>query len=92
MPRPRVIAVDVDGTLCLAGEPNTALIEWLRKRREDGYSLTLWSNRGEAHARATAERYACADLFAHIVSKPGYVVDDRGWAWIRDTEVVRMPR
>lgn len=90
LPSPRVIAVDVDGTLHRAGEPNTRLIAWLIERKSEGFSLTLWSARGEQHARNMAQRCGCVELFDHIVSKPGYVVDDRGWSWIKYTEVVRF--
>ena len=85
---PQMIAVDVDGTLSLSGVPNTKLIEWLRERRDEGFTLTLWSARGEAHARNAAELFGVTDLFAAIISKPGYIVDDKGWSWIRFTQVV----
>jgi len=86
----RVIACDVDGTLHREGEPNTRLIAWLTDRKSEGFSITLWSARGEQHARNMAQRCGCVGLFDHIVSKPGYVVDDRGWSWIKYTEVVRF--
>ena len=86
--QPRMIAVDVDGTLSLNGQPNTVLIEWLRRRRQDGYQLMLWSSRGEAHARRCAELFGVADLFAWIIPKPGAVVDDQGWAWTQYAHVV----
>jgi len=90
LPRRRVIACDVDGTLHQQGEPNTRLIAWLRARKAEGFSITLWSARGEQHARMMAKRCECVELFDHIVSKPGYVVDDLGWSWIKYTEVVRF--
>ena len=86
----RVIACDVDGTLHREGEPNTRLIAWLGDRKAEGFSITLWSARGEQHARNMAELCGCLGLFDHIVSKPGYVVDDLGWSWIKYTEVVRL--
>ena len=88
-PPPRVIAIDVDGTLQIGGEANARLIEWCRQRKADGFQLILWSARGEAHARRYAEAFAVADLFAVICSKPGYIVDDLGWGWIRHTRVIR---
>jgi len=87
---PRVIAVDVDGTLHIGGNPNTKAIAWLHKRKAEGYTLMLWSMRGEKHARLIAGQMGCADLFDCIVSKPGFILDDEGWGWIKRTRVVRV--
>ena len=88
-PPPRVIAVDVDGTLLINGTANQPLIDWCIKQRDAGLSLMLWSSRGEAHARNVATAFDVADLFSVICSKPGYVVDDQGWNWIRYTRIIR---
>ena len=88
-PRQKVIAVDVDGTLSLRGQPNTKLIEWCKAKASEGFSLMLWSSQGEQHARDMADRFGCADLFHVICSKPGAIVDDKGWGWIKYTTVVR---
>lgn len=87
-PPRRCIAVDVDGTLHIGGQPNVALIAWCRVRKQDGYSLILWSAQGEEHARSVATAFGCADLFDVIVSKPGYIVDDNGWDWIKYTRAL----
>lgn len=87
-PPPRVIAVDVDSTLQVGGVANLKLIDWCRARKAAGFTLVLWSSRGEAHARTVAEKFGVAELFTHILSKPGYVVDDQGWGWIKYTRVV----
>lgn len=88
-PAPRVIAVDVDGTLHVAGLPNHRVIEWCRKKAADGFTLILWSSRGEAYARNAAKLFGVEDLFPVIISKPGYIVDDMGWSWIKYTHIVR---
>jgi hydroxymethylpyrimidine pyrophosphatase-like HAD family hydrolase len=88
-PPPKVIAVDVDGTLYINGGANLKLIEWLKVKKEKGFRLMLWSARGESHARNAAETFGVADLFHTICSKPGYVVDDLGWSWIKHTKVIR---
>lgn len=46
----KIIAVDFDGTLCVnkwpaIGEPNLALIEWLKQESLNGNKLILWSCR-----------------------------------------------
>ena len=83
-----MIAVDVDGTLSLDGEANTLLIDWLHKRKAEGYKLMLWSSRGEAHAHAAAIKFGCLDLFDWVIPKPCAVVDDQGWSWVRYTQIV----
>ena len=45
-----IIAVDFDGTLCnnawpFIGAPRTAVIAWIRARKQDGDKLILWTNR-----------------------------------------------
>ena len=88
-PPPRVIAIDVDGTLQQRGSPNKRLIEWCKERKADGFTLILWSARGEVYARNYAELFGVLDLFDLICSKPGYIVDDQGWGWIKYTRVIR---
>ena len=44
----QIIAVDFDGTLCFSkwpdcGEPNQALINYLKKWKSDGNKLILWT-------------------------------------------------
>lgn len=54
----QIIAVDFDGTLCFSkwpdcGEPNQALINYLKKWKADGNKLILWTCRiGEALSTA----------------------------------------
>lgn len=45
-----IYAVDFDGTLCRnawpgIGEPNEALIRWLKREKENGATLILWTMR-----------------------------------------------
>ena len=89
---PRIIAVDVDGTLHIGGEPNAAAIELLEQKKAEGFKLMLWSMRGERHARAIATQCGCLDLFDVVTGKPGYVLDDEGWRWTRRTVVLRLGR
>jgi predicted mannosyl-3-phosphoglycerate phosphatase (HAD superfamily) len=80
-----VIFCDVDGTLITSGQVNARLVDWLRLRHNEGFELVLWSSRGREHAEKAASIAGCAELFQSIVSKPGYIVDDKGWAWIKYT-------
>lgn len=89
LPTPKAICVDVDGTLITDGRLNTGLIDYLRGRKAEGYELTLWSMRGASYARCVATDYLLYDLFDHIISKPGIVIDDRGTDWMRRAIVIR---
>lgn len=40
-----IIAVDFDGTLCVNGMPNTALIADLRAKQAQGHIIILWTCR-----------------------------------------------
>lgn len=89
LPAPRVLAVDVDGTLSNRGHLNTAVLEFVRRRRAEGFQTLLWSMRGEGYARAAAAAFACQADFDHILGKPGYILDDQGLLWMRDAHIVR---
>lgn len=85
-PPPSVVYIDVDGTLLIDGQINEPLVDWLREAHRAGYQLVLWSSAGEDHARQTAAQADLTELFHAILSKPGYVVDDMGWRWVRYTQ------
>ncbi len=89
-PPPKVIAVDVDGTLINSSGVNTRVVAWCRKRKAEGFYLMLWSSRGEAHARNAARVSETEGLFDLICSKPGQILDDQGWGWIRYTTIARL--
>jgi len=75
--------VDIDGTL------SKKVIEWIKERKTEGYRFVLWSARGEKYAIFVAGKYNIVDLFEHIISKPGYIIDDKGWSWIKYTKIIR---
>lgn len=87
-PPPRVIAVDIDGTLLNNGILNQPLVEWCNKKKQDGFRLMLWSSRGLDYANRFVAHFGLDGIFDDVVSKPGYLVDDQGWRWIRYTKVV----
>ena len=89
LPPPKCIAVDVDGTLIgKFNLPNEKLISWCKFQKSQGFYLILWSARGRDHAVKTAESYRCLELWDVIMSKPGYIVDDKGWNWVKYTKVL----
>ena len=79
--RPKTIFVDFDGTLYKSGDIDAALVAWLRARKEEGYELTLWSMAGAERANGVVERAGLSGLFARVITKPGFIVDDQGWKW-----------
>jgi hydroxymethylpyrimidine pyrophosphatase-like HAD family hydrolase len=87
--RRRLIAVDVDGTILLSSGENQLAVAFLKSRKAEGFDLMLWSARGEDHAREVATRFGIANLFKTICAKPGYILDDKGWEWIKYTKVIR---
>lgn len=87
-PPPKLVAVDVDGTLIINGIVNADLVKWIKQKSCEGFKLMLWSARGEDHARKAADMAGLSDVFDFIISKPGYIVDDRGWSWIKYTRVI----
>lgn len=88
LPRPKTIYVDVDGTLILKnGETNQDLIDFLISKANT-YELILWSMAGERHAREVADRLKITSLFSHILTKPGYMIDDDGKNWLRFTHLI----
>jgi hydroxymethylpyrimidine pyrophosphatase-like HAD family hydrolase len=88
----KTIAVDVDGTLIHGSSVNEPLIAWLRVRKEEGHELILWSARGREHARRAARVTETESLFDAIISKPGRIVDDLGWSWIKWTKIIHPSR
>lgn len=88
-PPPKVIAVDVDGTLHHAGRLNETLVAYLQARKSEGFRLMLWSARGIANATAAIETFGLHGLFDDVVSKPGYIIDDLGWTWIKYSRVIK---
>lgn len=88
LPPAKVIAVDIDGTLLCDGQINRILINWCQQKQHDGYRLMLWSARGLEYAQRFVEHYGLHGIFDDIVSKPGYIVDDQGWAWTRYTHII----
>jgi len=87
-PRNRCVCIDVDDTLLIKGRLNEGLAEWAKEQKERGAEVVLWSAAGVDHARDVADRFNVVDNFTHIMSKPGYIVDDVGWDWIKYVKVL----
>lgn len=89
-PPTRAVAVDIDGTLVGGdGQLNTGVVDWCRARKAVGFELILWSARGVNYAQSVVFKFGLEGLFDAIISKPGYILDDLGWDWIKYTRVVR---
>lgn len=85
LPLPKCIAVDVDGTLIIDGRPNARLVVWIKSMHRAGHEVFVWSMRGAEHSRRAAALSGIDDLVCACISKPGCIVDDKGWTWTRGT-------
>jgi len=86
--RPKTIAIDIDGTLYCDGNLNDKLVAWVKRMHKEGYEIIVWSSRGKQYAKDAAIMAGIDDIADAIISKPGYVCDDKGWEWIKFTTVV----
>ena len=84
----RAIYCDVDGTLLLLTGPNLELIRGLKRLKETGFRLFLWSARGDTYAAKAAALCGCSSLFEAIIPKPGAVIDNAGWAWTKFVKIL----
>lgn len=87
-PVARCIGVDIDGTLIRGGRLNEDLAAWAKRKKDEGFDVMLWSARGREYAEAVAAKFGIEDHFTVICGKPGYIVDDMGWNWIKFTRVL----
>lgn len=79
-PPPRCLAIDVDGVLLVRGQIDQRVVEHARLRISEGWDVYVWSSRGRAHAERACKM---AGLDVPAISKPGYILDDKGWGWTR---------
>ena len=86
---PRTIAIDVDSTLYVGDWLDCGIVEFARRKHAEGFEIIVWSARGREYARQAAEYSGLAEICTAI-SKPGYIVDDQGWNWIRWTREIRI--
>src|SRR5438105_4145053 len=71
------VFVDVDLTLVDAnGRILPGAMEGLRRLKEAGCHLFLWSSCGTEYCRKVAETNALAELFEGFSAKPDIVIDD----------------
>jgi len=66
------------------------VFSFLHAKHAEGFELTLWSMRGEEHAKLAAHEAGCTSLFTHILGKPGYIIDDKNWQWCRDVPSIKL--
>jgi len=86
LPKPKSIFVDIDGTLTSRGKLNSVVIEYCRRKKAEGFDIVLWSARGREYAEDIATRFGLTNFFTATIGKPGYIIDDIGWSWIKNTK------
>lgn len=77
----KIIYVDVDDTLVRSvGDkriPMPAVMANVRRLKDEGATLYLWSSGGAAYCEATAQELGLADCFSGFLPKPTLYVDDQ---------------
>ena len=86
----KVSSVDVDGTLLVNGELDHAVMGVCIDKRASGYKVYLWSARGEEYAKRFALQFGVEHHFDAILSKPGILIDEKGWSWAKFTKVINL--
>lgn len=91
LPPTKLLAVDVDGVLLRQSKINAKVVELVKTRHQQGFEIVVWSARGTAYARQWAESAGITSLCVAIIGKPGYIIDDQGWGWVRYTIPLEVP-
>lgn len=86
-PRPKVIFIDVDGTLVVKGKVNLPVVNWMKKQYAKGFEIIVWSSRGKEYVDRIVKEAEISHLVATI-SKPGYIVDDMRLSWLGYVAVI----
>jgi predicted mannosyl-3-phosphoglycerate phosphatase (HAD superfamily) len=88
-PPPEVIYIDVDGTLLKNGRPDTKVVDFARRKYDEGFQIIVWSSRGAVNAIRAVLLADIEDIVSFKLSKPGYIVDDKGWTWTKYTRQIK---
>jgi len=83
-PERKTIFVDVDGTLLINNQINRRLTSWIKTQWLDGYEIIIWSMQGAKYADKICRKANLENYVTHCISKPGTIVDDEGWTWIKN--------
>lgn len=89
-PVPDVVFIDVDGTLIVDGNVNHDLVMWARQQATNGKDIIVWSARGKSNAEHAVDICGIRDIVSHMISKPGYVVDDLGNGWTQYMNIIHV--
>jgi N-acetyltransferase len=87
---PRTVFVDVDDTIVRSVGakriPIPSVVAEIRRLKEDGATLYLWSSGGAAYCQRTAVELGIADCFDGFLPKPNVYIDDQAvseWRYCR---------
>ena len=79
-----IVFVDVDDTLVRSiGSkqiPMPRVVERVKRLREEGATLYLWSSGGADYARESAQQLGILDCFVACLPKPTLMIDDQAVA------------
>jgi len=88
-PERKTIYVDVDGTLLIKDRINIKLVSYIKSKKREGYDINIWSMRGKKYAEKWMIRAGLKYDVTHCLSKPGMIIDDEGWNWIKNCRVTK---
>ena len=78
---PKIVFVDVDDTLVRSVGttriPMPAVIARIRRLKEEGAELYLWSSGGSDYCKASAVEFGIDDCFTAFLPKPTSYIDDQ---------------
>jgi cation transport ATPase len=76
-----IVFVDVDDTLVRSiGSkriPMPRVVERVKRLRQEGATLYLWSTGGALYAQESAKELGILDCFAGFLPKPNLIIDDQ---------------
>jgi cation transport ATPase len=83
-PQKLIVFVDVDDTLVRSiGSkriPMPRVVERVKRLRQEGATLYLWSTGGAVYAQESAQELGILDCFAGFLPKPNLIIDDQAVA------------
>ena len=86
-PERKTIYVDVDGTLLIKDRINIRLVAYIKRMKQSGYEVNIWSMRGKKYAEKWCIRAGLKYYITHCLGKPGMIIDDEGWSWTKNCKV-----
>ena len=56
--------------------PNPLIVDYLKQKKKEGFTIVLWSIGGVEHCKWAAELCRIHDIVDHYIAKPSILIDD----------------